>query len=246
MTDRDAASTADPWLDRLSEHIDGELDAATRASLDAHLATCAECRAARDALERVAARAKHLPNRQPAADLWVPIEAAIAAHRDKQLPSAAPAPGGRRRRVVTLTMGRLVAAAAVVAVAAGTVTWTIASRRPPTVAAGGVPDSARVPTGVAPAGVGVSAAAPSLAVASYRDAAADLERVLAAGRGTLRPETMRVIEENLRAIDVAIAEADSALRRDPGSAYLNQYLAATMQRKLKLLRRAVEITTARS
>ena len=38
---------------------------------------------------------------------------------------------------------------------------------------------------------------------------------------------------------VRIAQADSALRRDPGSAYLNQYLAATMQRKLKLLRRAV-------
>jgi hypothetical protein len=57
---------------------------------------------------------------------------------------------------------------------------------------------------------------------------------------------MRVIEENLRAIDLAIAQTDSALRRDPGSAYLNEYLAATMQRKLKLLRRAVEITSARS
>jgi hypothetical protein len=85
-----------------------------------------------------------------------------------------------------------------------------------------------------------------LAVASYRDAAADLERTFDAGRATLRPETMRVIEDNLRTIDLAIAQADSALRRDPGSAYLNQYLAATMQRKLKLLRRAVEITAARS
>ena len=75
---------------------------------------------------------------------------------------------------------------------------------------------------------------------------ADLERAFRAGRATLRPETTRVIEENLRAIDIAIAQADSALRRDPGSAYLNQYLATTMQRKLKLLRRAVEITTARS
>jgi len=70
--------------------------------------------------------------------------------------------------------------------------------------------------------------------------------VLEAGGSTLRPETMRVIEENLRTIDAAIAQADSALRRDPGSDYLNQYLAATMQRKLKLLRRAVDITAARS
>jgi hypothetical protein len=81
---------------------------------------------------------------------------------------------------------------------------------------------------------------------TYRVAAPDVARAPAAGRSTLRPETMRVIEENLRTIDVAIAQADSALRRDPGSAYLNQYLAATMQRKLKLLRRAVEITSARS
>jgi hypothetical protein len=99
---------------------------------------------------------------------------------------------------------------------------------------------------VQPAIAAPAATPASLAVASYRDAAADLERVLEAGRSTLRPETMRVIEENLRTIDLAIAQADSALRRDPGSAYLNQYLAATMQRKLKLLRRAVDITSARS
>jgi len=99
---------------------------------------------------------------------------------------------------------------------------------------------------VAEPAIGASGSTPALAVASYRDAVADLERVLESGRGTLRPETMRVIEDNLRVIDAAIAQADSALRRDPGSAYLNQYLAETMQRKLKLLRRAVEITSVRS
>jgi hypothetical protein len=103
-------------------------------------------------------------------------------------------------------------------------------------------------TGVATPGAGgnLTLGAPALAVASYRDAAADLERTFDAGRARLRPETMRIIEENLRTIDGAIAQADSALRRDPGSAYLNQYLAETMQRKLKLLRRAVEITAAQS
>ena len=118
----------------------------------------------------------------------------------------------------------------------------VATNRAPTDArVASVSDSLR-PGATASAAAGASA----LAVASYRDAAADLERALQAGRSTLRPETMRVIEENLRTIDLAIAQADSALRRDPGSAYLNQYLAATMQRKLRLLRRALEITTARS
>lgn len=225
----------DPWQERLSEYVDGDLDAATRAALEAHLLTCAECREIRDALERVVARAKRSPNRAPATDLWGSIQATIAAERDRPLPV------GRRRRVVTLTMGRLAAAAAIVAVVAGGFAWTVASRR----AASDVADSRRTDSVAEPA-IGTSSSTPALAVASYRDAVADLERVLESGRGTLRPETMRVIEDNLRVIDAAIAQADSALRRDPGSAYLNQYLAETMQRKLKLLRRAVEITSVRS
>jgi anti-sigma factor RsiW len=226
----------DPWQERLSDYVDGDLDPSTRAALEAHLLTCAECREIRGALERVVARARSVPNRPPAADLWGSIEPRIAAERDRPLPV-----GRRRQRVVTLTMGRLAAAAAVVAVLAGGFAWTVASRR----AASNVADSRRADS-IAEHVIGASVSTPALAVASYRDAVADLERVLEGGRGTLRPETMHVIEENLRAIDAAIAQADSALRRDPGSAYLNQYLAETMQRKLKLLRRAVEITTARS
>lgn len=224
--------TTDPWVDRLSEYVDGELDASTRDALEAHLPTCAECRATRDALVRVVARAKHVRDREPTKDLWTPIESAIAAQRDVQLPV------GSRRRVFTFSASRLTAAAAAVAIAAGGLSWFVATNRTTTVAS-------RTPDSVLTAPV-ATATAPALAIASYRDAAADLERALEAGRATLRPETMRVIEENLRAIDIAIAQADSALRRDPGSAYLNQYLAATMQRKLKLLRRAVEITSTRS
>jgi anti-sigma factor RsiW len=217
----------DPWTDRLSEYVDGELDTVTRQALEAHLATCAECRATRAALERVVARARRVSYRDPARDLWGQIEHTIAAQRS------------RRRRFVTVPVSRLVAAAAVVAVIAGGFAWTIASRRVASSAAIAARDS--VTPLVMSAGGG-----PALAAASYRVATADLERAFQAGRGTLRPETTRIIEENLRTIDRAIAQADSALRRDPGSTYLNQYLAATMQRKLKLLRRAVEITSARS
>jgi anti-sigma factor RsiW len=229
----DTTGTPEHWTDRLSEYVDGELDPPTRVAIDAHLAICAECRATRDALTRVIARARRVPYREPSRDLWTSVEAAIDASRVTPIASAP------RRRLVTLPMGRLVAAVAAVAIIAAGIAWMVASTRtaPPLAA---VPDSA-------PATIGVPMTSPAaLAVASYRDAAADLERALEAGRSTLRPETMRVIEENLRTIDRAIAQADSALRRDPGSDYLNQYLAATMQRKLRLLRRAVDITTARS
>ena len=220
----------DSWTDRLSEYVDDELDAETRTALEAHLATCAECRAIRAELERVVARARAVGYREPASDLWNPIEASIRTA----------APQAKRRRLVTFSWPGLAAAAAIIALVAGSFAWVIASNRASTGSSIAARDTLSPAAGTA--AVGASA----LAVASYRDAAADLERALQAGRATLKPETMRIIEANLRTIDAAIAQTDSALRRDPGSAYLNQYLAATMQRKLKLLRRAVEITSARS
>jgi anti-sigma factor RsiW len=48
----------DSWTDRLSDYVDGELDPATHAALEAHLATCASCRATRDELQHVVARAR--------------------------------------------------------------------------------------------------------------------------------------------------------------------------------------------
>ena len=223
----------DPWANRLSEYVDGDLDDATKRDLETHLATCAECRAVRDELQRVVVKAQSVGYRLPERDLWSRIEADVAPRRaDVAIPTIRP-------RHVTMSVWRLAAAAAIVATLAGGLAWTIATR-----GSGGAISVVQDTTTTQPASPPLAPSA--LTVASYREAAADLERAFEAGRGTLRPETMRVIEENLKSIDVAIAQADSALRADPGSEYLNQYLAETMQRKLKLLRRAVEITTARS
>ena len=223
----------DPWTDRLSEYVDGELDLATRDALEAHLAGCATCRAVLGDLRRVVARAQATSYREPAQDLWAKVEQSLAI----------PLRRNRRPFVVSFTLGTLAAAAGLVAVIAGGLAWSLASRRtaigPAAIAQVDSVSATRV---AAPMGVGPAA----VAVASYREAAHDLERALEAGRGTLRPETMQVIESNLRAMDVAIAQADSALHHDPGSEYLNQYLVATMQRKLKLLRHAVAITSPRT
>src|SRR6185503_10619267 len=99
--------------------------APTRAALDAHLATCANCRATRDALVRVVARARQLADRDPARDLWAPIEATIETSRVTPIVTA------RQRRLVTVSFARLVAAASVVAVLAGGVAWLVASSRLP-------------------------------------------------------------------------------------------------------------------
>ena len=79
------------------------------------------------------------------------------------------------------------------------------------------------------------------ATQSYAAAVADLERVLASGRGQLDTTTIRVIEQNLAAIDRAIAQAQHALDADPANLYLNTHLAETMRRKLDLLRQAAAL-----
>jgi hypothetical protein len=65
--------------------------------------------------------------------------------------------------------------------------------------------------------------------------------VLAGGRGQLDTTTIKVIEQNLAAIDQAIAQAQRALEADPANMYLNTHLAETMRRKLELLRQAATL-----
>jgi hypothetical protein len=83
----------------------------------------------------------------------------------------------------------------------------------------------------------------NFADAHYDEAIADLEQTLAAERTNLDPETVRVLEDNLRAIDRAIDQCRRALSEDPANVYLNGHLADARQRKLTLLRRANTLAT---
>jgi len=76
------------------------------------------------------------------------------------------------------------------------------------------------------------------ALDEYDQAVADLEGVLEMGREVLDPETIRILEENLQAIDRAIQEAQDALAMDPGSRALGRFLAESLKRKIDLLRHA--------
>ena len=76
---------------------------------------------------------------------------------------------------------------------------------------------------------------------SHAAIVADLERTLAARRHTLAPETVDAVERSLRVIDSALAEARSALARDPASAALSDLVAAAYRQKLTLLQRATEL-----
>ncbi len=69
-------------------------------------------------------------------------------------------------------------------------------------------------------------------------AIAELQDALTANESKLDTATVRVVRENLVIIDRAIAQAQKALRNDPGNTYLNLHLANTMRQKIDLLRRA--------
>jgi len=82
--------------------------------------------------------------------------------------------------------------------------------------------------------------------ADYEQSAAALAATLAAerGGGRLRPETVALLERNLRIIDAAIQESRAALARDPGNAELRQLFAAAYRQKVELLRWAARAATS--
>lgn len=232
----------DPWTDRLSDYLDGELAGEEQAAIERHLAACPTCRAVLADLKQVVARARALRHSAaaPAADLWPGISAQIAPSAERA-PTVTPL---RRRRVFSLP--QLAAAAVAAAVTSGGLAWWWAVDRTSAALAGRLvatqpapmPATTEQRAGVRPAAL---AAEPK-----YDAAVADLERVLARGRGTLDPKTVQIVEQNLARIDRAIADARRALAADPNNAYLNAHLARTMRWKIDLLRQAAGLAARQS
>jgi len=247
--------THDTWTDRLSEYLDGDLTHAERGAAEAHLIGCAACRTTLMELRAVRGRARQLPNRPPAADLWPAIRQAIGSSAPSTVAGSGASPDARpvesasvrplrtRRRYV-FSLPQLAAAGIALAAVSGTGVW---------LARGGAEPMPGAPVASAPAATSpvINTSTPlreaSLrAEATYDAAINDLQAVLEAGRASLDPSTVAVLEENLAIIDTAIAEAQQAIANDPANTYLNAHLARTMQRKLDLMRRAAALAAPRS
>jgi hypothetical protein len=227
--------TIDPFTDRLSEYLDGELTSEERAAVDAHLADCSECRTTLEGLREVVSNASRLQDTRPDDNLWSGIAARIA-------PAAQPrARVSPLRRAISsrlsFTLPQLAAAALALMVLSGTLVWMARSGDP---RADFEPISAQTEPGVTPA-----IAPDTFADPRYDQAVADLQRTLDERRARFDPGTVRVIEENLAAIDRAIDQCRRALAADPANVYLSAHLANVRQRKLSLLRKATALTTGR-
>jgi putative zinc finger protein len=225
--------TEDAFTDRLSDYLDGEeMGAAERAAIEAHLAACGSCRTTLAELREVAARAAALPDAAPAVDLWAGVA-------DRLTPSTSVRAFVRPRlRRFSFTLPQLVAAGLALMVLSGGLVWVARlgdprASLPPAVAQVEVPRVEHEEP---------SPARVAFADSNYDQAVVDLEKMLEAGRSRLDPETVRILEDNLRTIDQAIEQSRKALRADPANVYLNNHFAASRNRKLALLRRASALT----
>jgi anti-sigma factor RsiW len=211
----------DPWMDRLSAYLDDDLAAGERQAFEEHLAGCADCAAALDALREVVARATGL-NRptEPSSDLWPGIAKRLTPRR-------AHAPGSWLPASLGWLQPRIAAAALVIACLA--ILWLLHLRSgPPVRQVAGRPSPA-------PAVLNDSGTE-----REYDKTVANLHRQ-ARDRLTLDPHLVEVIDENLATLDAAIASYRDALAAEPGDAQLRRRLDAARQRKLEVLQQAVAL-----
>ena len=225
---------SDQWTNRLSEYLDGELTDGERIALEAHLQACGECSGVLADLRQVVTRAQMLENKAPHHDLWPGIAQRIGATAGETRTVDLGSRRGARRW--SFSLPQLAAAGIALMTLSGGAVWLLRSPEQQNLA----PPSAIVPSGN-PRAINAAVNPRGNATQSYAAAVADLERVLASGRGQLDTTTIRVIEQNLAAIDRAIAQAQRALDADPANLYLNTHLAETMRRKLDLLRQAAAL-----
>jgi anti-sigma factor RsiW len=219
---------------RLSDYLDGHLGADERAEVERHLGACSACATVAGELEAVRARARTLGPIAPPRDLWPAIRARLG---DAEVVPLTRIPEPRRaRRIFRFTGPQLAAAGLALALATGAGGWSLRSLG---AGEGALPAEA----GAGGAAVGADVGAQSVATGSEPLAAElrELERTLDRARDRLDPNTLRILEKNLAVIERAIEESVAALEVDPGNAYVEGHLRASLERKRTYLREAARL-----
>lgn len=211
----------------LNDLAEGLLGAPERERAESHLAECAACRSELDRQRALLAELAALPRDvEPDEDLRPAIRAAA---RRRPARTAGPTP---RRRAVSWP---LAAAAAVVLMAAtAAVTMLLLGR-------GDGRTVATAPADTAPGGVGLAAFRSE--ERGYERQAEDLASALERHRAALEPETVELVEENLRTIDRALREARAALEADPASPLVRDMVLDAHEKRIEVLRWANQLAS---
>jgi anti-sigma factor RsiW len=240
----------------IGELADGTLAPAERARIEAHLDTCAACRALLADVEALRDQARRLPRREPPAALWPRIAERLRAQGVSDRVSgqgsggseAGPskdsehAASGRKFRNVWLGL----AAALVVLIIGGVIAIQMrdrAAQPAPSQTAGSPVRSTADSTGNAGAAGLVESVEADLRAAEehYERAIAGLEKIASADERSLDPQVAATLKKNLEIIDGAIAESRSALRSEPQSAPARESLFEALRRKMSLLQDTIAL-----
>ncbi|HUF12949.1 MAG TPA: zf-HC2 domain-containing protein [Longimicrobiales bacterium] len=223
-------------MDRQQHPTDTTIDAyveelladAERSLVDAHLRECASCRGEVARQRELLAELRALPRRlEPGIDLRPGVRGELARRAH-----------ARRRRAALRALRVPLAAAAVllIAITAGVTALLLSERRAAEFATTEGAPSPPTDRG-------------AVSLADFRDSRSDYVRTaqelsiaLERHRALLSPETVELVEENLRTIDRALREADQALREDSvASPVLRELILATHQKKVEVLRWAISL-----
>jgi hypothetical protein len=230
--------TCDLARERLNELVDGDIDRAARAELDAHLATCASCAALAEDLEVVRRASRSLPTLDPPERVW----SAIVRQRPVQGTDRS---AGRSREWVKVT---LAIAAVLLAAVAITVVVRRARSAEPQLAENLAP-ATQAPAQPSPqpgAQAADSADLKSLqselqqAESHYENAIQKLE-TLARDRRSLNPQDAAILQKNLLLIDSAIGESRAALKSQPASEMAQESLFEAFRSKITLLQDTISL-----
>jgi len=224
-----------PSANHLSEDerqcaADGTLDAVGRARVDAHLGECRECAAD---VARLTALMNRIDDKRlsgsaatlaPVVEgLWPEIRRQIESTKVVSLDSDETAARRWRLRVDPWVIG---VAASVAAITALTVIQIVP----------------RVVGSVAATGASAVAADSTLrfandSVESYREEADRLMDDLQLQRAQLSPAAREAIDDDLKTVDLAIAELQAAVARDPRNPALRAMLASSYRQKVDVLKK---------
>jgi len=208
---------------RLSLYVDGELDAAERAEISAHLEACDACRGAARDLERVRSAARSLGPMTPPDHVWLEVAGQIHLATGRKT-DRADAP---RRAALRQWIGL---AAALLIVTLGAYFFLRVTPAPATVSNVKADDP-------------VQAIAEDLALATqhYEKAISQLDDLAKSSGGALDPAVAQVLQQNLAAVDKAIDESRGAVKTSPDSVTARESLIEALRRKVDVLQATVSL-----
>jgi len=218
----------------LVDLVDGRLDGAAQRNVERHLEVCANCRALVEDLRIIRSSAFMLDRREPKAETWVKLQAAIAAE---------PAPGKVRSMSGSIRRSFSEGGWPVwLGAAAALMLATVIGVLPLMDREAGHDDTSQAESAEPPE-VTVESVTAEFAAAEkhYQKAIEDLQTIANKDTGELDPQVAAVLQKNLTVIDQAITESRSALQSQPSSANAQNGLFDALRSKVALLQQTVEL-----